>query len=127
MEIGKIPPNDVEAEQAVLGSMLLDKDAVIEAVEALKPEDFYREENKLIFLSMLSLYKRVEPVDIITVKDELVILRKTRCLWRIRIHSKSIRQSTNNSKCKQIYKNSRRKISTKKLNQNIKRIDRSRV
>lgn len=76
MEIGKIPPNDIEAEQAVLGSMLLDKDAVIEAIEVLKPEDFYREENKLIFLSILSLYKRVEPIDIITVKDELVSLGK---------------------------------------------------
>lgn len=76
MEIGKIPPNDVEAEQAVLGSMLLDKDAVIDAVEILKPEDFYREENKLIFSAMLSLYGRAEPVDLITVKDELVLLGK---------------------------------------------------
>lgn len=76
MEIGKIPPNDVEAEQAVLGSMLLDKDAVIDAVEILKPEDFYREENKTIFSAMLSLYGRAEPVDLITVKDELVLLGK---------------------------------------------------
>lgn len=76
MEIGKVPPNDVEAEQAVLGSMLLDKDAVIDAVEILKPEDFYREENKLIFSAMLSLYGRAEPVDLITVKDELVLLGK---------------------------------------------------
>lgn len=77
MEIGKIPPNDVEAEQAVLGSMLLDKDAVINAIDVLKPEDFYREENKIIFSAMLSLYKRVEPIDMITVKDELVGIRKT--------------------------------------------------
>lgn len=74
MELGKIPPNDVEAEQAVLGAMLLDKDAVINAVNALKPEDFYREENKLIFSAMLALYGRAEPIDIITVKDELVSL-----------------------------------------------------
>lgn len=76
MNVGKIPPNDVEAEQAVLGSMLLDKDAVINAVEVLKPEDFYREENKLIFSAMLALYGRAEPVDMITVKDELVSLGK---------------------------------------------------
>ena len=76
MNVGKIPPNDIEAEQAVLGSMLLDKDAVIDAVEVLKPEDFYREENKLIFSAMLSLYSRSEPVDLITVKDELVSLGK---------------------------------------------------
>lgn len=76
MELGKIPPNDNEAEQAVLGSMLLDKDAVIDAIDVLRPDDFYREENKLIFSAMLGLYSRAEPIDIITVKDELVLLGK---------------------------------------------------
>lgn len=76
MNVGRIPPYDVEAEQAVLGSMLLDKDSVMNAVEILKPEDFYREENKLIFSAMLALYGRSEPVDMITVKDELVSLGK---------------------------------------------------
>ena len=76
MELGKIPPNDVEAEQAVLGSMLLDNEAVINAIDTLKSEDFYREENKLIFLAMVSLYNRNEPIDVITVKDELVSLGK---------------------------------------------------
>lgn len=76
MELGKIPPNDIEAEQAVLGSMLLDGDAVADAVEILTPEDFYREENKLIFSAMLGLYAKSEPVDMITVKDELVSLGK---------------------------------------------------
>ena len=45
MELGKVPPHDVEAEQAVLGSMLTDKDAVISAIEVLKEEDFYRTDN----------------------------------------------------------------------------------
>lgn len=76
MELGKIQPNDLEAEQAVLGSMLLDKDAVIDAVEVLKAEDFYREEHKLIFTAMINLYARSEPIDMITVKDELVLLGK---------------------------------------------------
>ena len=76
MEVGRIQPNDVEAEQAVLGSMLLDKDAVTNAIEILKSEDFYREENKLIFSAIVSLYARSEPIDIITVKDELVSLGK---------------------------------------------------
>ncbi len=76
MELGKIPPNDVEAEQAVLGCMLLDKDSVALAFEILKPEDFYREENKLIFSAMLNLYSRSEPIDLITVKEELVSLGK---------------------------------------------------
>lgn len=72
MELGKIPPNDVDAEQAVLGCMFTDKDAVIAAMEVLKPDDFYREDNKQIYEAMIALYGRAEPIDIITVKAELV-------------------------------------------------------
>ena len=71
MELGKVPPHDVEAEQAVIGSMLTDKDAVMLAVERIKGEDFYRDDNKAIFEAMISLYNKSEPVDLITVKDEL--------------------------------------------------------
>ncbi len=74
MELGKIPPNDIEAEQAVLGSMLTDKTAVALAIEALKPEDFYREDNKAIYTAILNLYKKSEPIDIITLKSELTSL-----------------------------------------------------
>ena len=42
MELGKVPPHDLEAEQAIIGSMLTDRDAVISAIEILKEEDFYR-------------------------------------------------------------------------------------
>ena len=45
MELGKVPPHDIEAEQAVIGSMLTDKDAVIAAIEKLKSDAFYREAN----------------------------------------------------------------------------------
>ena len=76
MEIGKIPPSDIEAEQAVLGSMLTDKDAVIAAIEVLKAEDFYREDNKIIYTAVLSLYNRAEPIDIITLKSELTSMGK---------------------------------------------------
>lgn len=72
MELGKVPPSDIEAEQAVLGSMLTDKDAVISAIEVLRPEDFYREDNKAIYEAVMSLYNRAEPIDIITLKAELV-------------------------------------------------------
>ena len=71
MELGKVPPNDIEAEQAIIGSMLTDKDAVISAIEVLKPEDFYREDNKTIYEAILNLYNRSEPIDIITVRAEL--------------------------------------------------------
>ena len=76
MELGKIPPNDVEAEQAVIGSMLTDKEAVSAAIEVLKPEDFYREDNRTIFEAILNLYSRSEPIDIITLKSELSSMGK---------------------------------------------------
>lgn len=69
--VGKVPPHDIQAEQAVLGSMLLDKDAVIDAIEVLREESFYREDNKMIFSAILSLYAKSEPIDLITVKNEL--------------------------------------------------------
>ena len=76
MDLGKIPPHDIDAEQAVLGSMLTDKDAVAEAIETLKEEDFYRDDNKAIFEAVLNLYSTSEPVDIITLKDELESMGK---------------------------------------------------
>ena len=76
MDIGKIPPHDTDAEQAVLGSMLTDQDAVIDAIEVLKPEDFYREDNKYIYEAILNLYNKAEPIDIITVKSELISMGK---------------------------------------------------
>ncbi len=76
MNISKIPPHDIEAEQALLGSMLTDQEAVTDAIEILKPEDFYRDDNKYIFEAIFALYSRGEPVDIITVKDELTTMQK---------------------------------------------------
>ena len=76
MEVGKVPPHDTEAEQAVIGSMLTDKEAIISAIEVLKEEDFYREDNKTIYGAILNLYNRAEPVDIITLKAELSSLGK---------------------------------------------------
>ena len=76
MELGKVPPNDTEAEQAVIGSMLTDKDAVSAAVEVLKEEDFYREDNKTIYKAILNIYNRSEPIDIITLKSELSAMGK---------------------------------------------------
>lgn len=76
MELGKVPPQDVEAEQAVLGSTLTDQDAVIAAIETLRPEDFYREDNKIIFEAIMNIYNRAEPIDIITLKAELSSMGK---------------------------------------------------
>jgi replicative DNA helicase len=76
MELGKVPPHDEDAEQAVLGSMLTDNDAVMAAVEVLKEDAFYREDNKIIYKAILNLYSKSEPIDIITLKDELESMGK---------------------------------------------------
>ena len=76
MELGKVPPHDEDAEQAVLGSMLTDNDAVMAAVEVLKEDSFYREDNKIIYQAILNLYSKSEPIDIITLKDELESMGK---------------------------------------------------
>ena len=76
MELGKIPPHDIDAEQAVLGSMLTDRDAVIAAIEVLKDDAFYRDDNRAIYQAILNLYNRSETIDIITLKDELESMDK---------------------------------------------------
>ena len=76
MDIGKVPPHDTEAEQAVIGSMLTDKEAVASSIEVLKEDDFYREDNRIIYLAMLNLYNRAEPIDLITLKSELESMGK---------------------------------------------------
>ena len=67
----RIPPHSMEAEQSVLGSMLLDKEAVSSATEVLKIEDFYSEGNREIYSIMIRLYESGQPVDLVTVVDEL--------------------------------------------------------
>ena len=67
----RIPPHSVETEQSVLGSILLDKDAMISVSETLVPEDFYKEAHKVIYESMLKLYNNQSEIDLITLADEL--------------------------------------------------------
>ena len=67
----RIPPHSVEAEQSVLGSILLDKDAMISVSETLIPEDFYKEAHRVIYECMLKLYNNQSEIDLITLADEL--------------------------------------------------------
>jgi replicative DNA helicase len=67
----RLPPQDVHAEQSVLGSMLLSKDAIADAVEVLRGVDFYRPAHESIYEAILDLYGRGEPADAVTVADEL--------------------------------------------------------
>ena len=70
-DINRIPPHSVEAEQSVLGSILLDKDAMISVSETLIPEDFYKEAHRVIYECMLKLYNNQSEIDLITLADEL--------------------------------------------------------
>jgi replicative DNA helicase len=69
--IGKIPPQALELEEAVLGAIMIDKGATNTVLEILKPECFYSENNKKIFEAITVLFKAMQPVDILTVKEEL--------------------------------------------------------
>lgn len=69
--IAHIPPHDLEAEQSVLGSMIIDRDAIISAMEALTGDDFYRPDHKQIYESMVELFSKGEPVDLVTLKNRL--------------------------------------------------------
>jgi replicative DNA helicase len=70
-EVDRTPPQDINAEQSVLGGMMLSKDAIADVVEALHGADFYRPAHQTIFDVVLDLYGRGEPVDAVTVAAEL--------------------------------------------------------
>lgn len=67
----RLPPQNLEAEQSVLGAMLIDKEALIQAAEILTPEDFYRENHQQIFRALLDLFNKGEPADLVTASEEL--------------------------------------------------------
>ncbi|AFS79840.1 replicative DNA helicase DnaC [Gottschalkia acidurici 9a] len=69
--LGKIPPHNIEAEQSVLGSMILDREAIVTGTEILRPGDFYKEAHKEIYEAVTDIFARDEPVDLITLSEEL--------------------------------------------------------
>ena len=69
--VDRLPPHNREAEQSVLGSLLIDRDAVIRIASYVKPSDFYRAAHGLIYEAILTLYNKREPTDLITLVDEL--------------------------------------------------------
>ena len=70
-ELGKLPPQATEFEEAVLGSMLLDRESTSLVIDMLKPESFYKEQNSRIFVAIVSLFNRSEPIDLLSVTNEL--------------------------------------------------------
>jgi replicative DNA helicase len=69
--VDRLPPHNLEAEQSVLGSLLIDRDAVIRIASYVKSSDFYRAAHGLIYEAILTLYNKREPTDLITLVDEL--------------------------------------------------------
>jgi len=69
--IGKVPPQNLEAEQSLLGSLLIDKDAIIKIGDIITANDFYSDHNKAIYDCMADLYNRREPIDILSLSNLL--------------------------------------------------------
>ncbi|MEW6243789.1 MAG: replicative DNA helicase [Bacillota bacterium] len=72
----RLPPQNLEAEQSVLGSMLIEKEAILKACEILSADDFYREAHRIIFDAIVDVFERGEAVDLITVSERLRQLGK---------------------------------------------------
>lgn len=69
--IEKIPPHSLEAEESLLGSLLIDKDAIIKVADNIMPQDFYKDAHKTLFDTIKELYGNQEPIDIITLSNRL--------------------------------------------------------
>lgn len=71
LDFGRIPPQAVDLEEAVLGALMLEKEAVNEVIDILNPESFYKEEHQKIFAAIKNLFHESQPIDILTVTQEL--------------------------------------------------------
>lgn len=69
--LGKVPPQSIEMEEAVLGALMLERDALSAVIDMLHPESFYREANQRIFAAIRTLFDQSEPIDLLTVQTEL--------------------------------------------------------
>lgn len=69
--LGKLPPQEIECESAVLGALMLERDAINEVIDILKPESFYKDQNALIFSAIIDLFTINQPIDLLTVTNQL--------------------------------------------------------
>jgi len=69
--LAKLPPQNLEAEQSLLGCILIDKDAIIKVADMLRAEDFYQDKHRLIYEAIIDLYSKREPVDLLTLANRL--------------------------------------------------------
>ena len=69
--LDRVPPQNIEAEQSVLGSILIEQSAIAKISDILQPEDFYREAHRMVYRAAMTLFERGEAIDFITVIDTL--------------------------------------------------------
>ena len=69
--VDRLPPQSIEAEQAVLGAIILEGESITKAIDVLSPEDFYKEPHRKIYTAMLELFDKNEPIDLITLSEHL--------------------------------------------------------
>ena len=69
-----IPPNNIEAEQSVIGSLLLDREVVLEVLDILSPDDFYEDKHRVLFEVIATLFNENKSIDILTVSERLKML-----------------------------------------------------
>ncbi len=74
--LGKLPPQAVDLEEAVLGALMLERDALTTVIDILKPESFYKDANKEVYQAIVDLFNNSEPVDMLTVANQLRELGK---------------------------------------------------
>ena len=67
----RMPPQNLEAEQSVLGSLLIDKDAITKIADVLTPQEFYKDGHRIIYECMLELYGAKEPIDLLSLASKL--------------------------------------------------------
>lgn len=75
-KLEKLPPQSIEAEQAVIGALLIDPNAIARVVETLRPDSFYKQAHKFIYSSIVKLFNNNEPIDVLTVSDHLHTIDK---------------------------------------------------
>src|SRR3989338_10691856 len=69
--LGKLPPQNIEAEQSLIGSLLIDKDAIIKVADLLSANDFYRDAHATLFETILELFEKKEAIDILSLTSRL--------------------------------------------------------
>src|SRR3989338_11563015 len=67
----KVPPQNLEAEQSLLGALLLDKEAVFRVIDLVTPEDFYKDTHRFIYEAMVDLFLKHEPIDVLSISNRL--------------------------------------------------------